>query len=470
MQELMIRGGCIILGVLALTACGILPGPPPTQALNTSIGGLPPSPGTPSPEANNDAPPTEAPTYAGPGGIVVIGHDGNLYLLTAGREPFALTDDARSQDGSDGGLLYNHPTWSPNGWLSYVRLTTGAGQPARLDVYAARPEGGLPIRLLTTDEHNYIYGAWSPAACGDGADCGRFAFLMGEPPSLTLHLAQVSSNASVGQDEIIARAQPFYFSWASDGESMLWFQNARQLSIYDLAAREVREELPDIPGLFQAPAWSPTDQRLLFAYRDDEDSQIVVMDGEQRGEVSRPVSGAVYFSWSPDGGQIAYANGSFPLSSITVVDADDGSERVLDEVGNVVSFFWSPDSRRIAVVSVERGDDELRQGALAQRRGRRLSQEPPDEVVLVWWSVDVATGEADRLASFRPTLQQIYLLQFFDQYAQSHRVWSPDSRYIVYAEQITNGEPGLIRLLDTHRPDMAPLTLMEGGFAVFSFE
>jgi TolB protein len=250
---------------------------------------------------------------------------------------------------------------------------------------------------------------------------------------------------------------------------MLWFQNGERLSVYDVGAGNIELELQDAPGFFQAPAWSPVDQRLLFARSERQRNHVTIADGDVRAELGRPLAGAVFFSWSPDGEHIAFASGTYPLSPITIVGSDGSNERVISGVENIIAFFWSPDSTKLAVVSVEEATEPLPEAQGPGFHGRRAAQTDTPDLTLVWHVIDVGTGEASRLATFFPTREQFYLLQFFDQYSQSHRLWSPDSRYLVYAEQPAGAEVGSIRLLDTTQPDQSPRVLMEGRQAVFSF-
>jgi TolB protein len=80
----------------------------------------------------------------------------------------------------------------------------------------------------------------------------------------------------------------------------------------------------------------------------------------------------------------------------------------------------------------------------------------------------VAAETATRLAAFLPSRDMIYYLQFYDQFARSHRLWSPDNRYFVYGE-VTRFGQSIVSLQDTRVPGAAPQTIMEGGFGVFSW-
>jgi TolB protein len=60
------------------------------------------------------------------------------------------------------------------------------------------------------------------------------------------------------------------------------------------------------------------------------------------------------------------------------------------------------------------------------------------------WVVDVASGQQRLLSTFRPS--EIFLSQFlpfFDQYALSHRLWSPASDAVVLPMVGTEGASGI---------------------------
>jgi TolB protein len=61
----------------------------------------------------------------------------------------------------------------------------------------------------------------------------------------------------------------------------------------------------------------------------------------------------------------------------------------------------------------------------------------------------------------------IYVLSFFDQFAQSHRIWSPDSAYLVYSE-ITGEDETVLSVLDIRRPDSTPIIVADGVIGFWS--
>lgn len=63
---------------------------------------------------------------------------------------------------------------------------------------------------------------------------------------------------------------------------------------------------------------------------------------------------------------------------------------------------------------------------------------------------------------FEPSFQMDFIVNSFNQYAQSDRFWSPDSRYLVYADR----DPALVErvwLVDTWSEDGNQAMLVDEG-------
>ncbi len=399
-----------------------------------------------------------------PGQVAAIGADGNLYVLQRGQPPRALTDDASPE------LEYEHLTWSPEGWLAYVRNTARVGTASVTDVLAVPPGAESPRAVLEESPAPFIYGYWSPTACDDGPACARFAYLLNEDNAVTLHLAELDESASTARDEILGRDTSFYYSWAPSGDQMLWYRGERQIAVYRLNGGDAAAPLPDRAGLFLSPVWSPVGDALLFARADGEASRVTIADGEDRVDLGLPVEGYVHFAWSPDGEHVAYSGGGDPLQPVTVIQADGSGGRTFANITEVVAFFWSPDSTKLAVVSLEPRQEPLREASRPAGLARpAVDHLDPANYAFAWHVIDMGTGETTFFTQFFPTPEQWFMLRFFDQYAQSHRIWSPDSRFIVYADQQPDGGRAAVRLLDTTRADLRPQMLLPGTSAVFSF-
>ena len=90
-------------------------------------------------------------------------------------------------------------------------------------------------------------------------------------------------------------------------------------------------------------------------------------------------------------------------SGLHLIDCDTQEERqVIDDP--VLAFYWSHDGSRVAyVTSSEGAEGSLRIGV-----------------------VTVDDGSVVYLPDFRPSQEQLTHFMFFDQYAQSLPLWSPD--------------------------------------------
>lgn len=402
------------------------------------------------------------------GRLVVQGQDGNLYILEGDATPIGLTDDAHwPTDKAPTSLQYSDPTWSTTGWLSYVRTSVNDQDQPSLSVIALPPDRLSPVTVLEAESDSYVYGYWAPAACESGTNCGRLAYLINDNEGIAMHLAEVSADGPVVDDTILGRSAPFFYSWAPDGHAMLWYLQHERLVVFGVD-EGTSTGLPDLPGSFAAPAWSPVDDRLMFARYDGVSSRelrksfITIFAGGEHTDIGTQSDTAIYFEWSPDGETVAWTTGGDPLDPVVLSQADGSGQNIQIDIENVVAFFWSPDSQQLAIVALEPiGEDET------------ADLGSPLSMIFTWWTVDVQTGRTTQRARFFPTQEQFDLFRNFDQYAQSHRVWSPDSRYIVYADLPERGSrtlPGTVRLIDTARPDQEPLVLMEGRQAVFSFD
>ena len=129
--------------------------------------------------------------------------------------------------------------------------------------------------------------------------------------------------------------------------------------------------------------------------------------------------------------------------------ANTGERRRLLE-GLLLSFFWSPNGRWLAVA---------RPGS--------------DSAPLEWVVVGQSTGESQALATFFPSLDTLNLLTFFDQFHISHPPWSPDSTHLVFSGELATERQGgragdyRIYMLDASgaRP---PLAVADGELAMWA--
>ena len=126
--------------------------------------------------------------------------------------------------------------------------------------------------------------------------------------------------------------------------------------------------------------------------------------------------------WSPDGTQIAVADQSVPRTQLfdrlMLVPTGGGPETTLvsgEAAKDIWAFFWAPTGDKLAWVSVNGVNQEL-----------ELMLSPIDG------------SDARELFSFKPSAEVFIMMSFFDQYAHSHSLWSPEGTSLVIAG--TKGE------------------------------
>ncbi|MCK5924137.1 MAG: hypothetical protein KAG66_24595, partial [Methylococcales bacterium] len=112
--------------------------------------------------------------------------------------------------------------------------------------------------------------------------------------------------------------------------------------------------------------------------------------------------------------------------SLSLVSAETPDHKVaLAQCLN--AFFWSPDGRHIAYIAPSIFTD-IRHASHELGRARL---QPRNEDTYALFVLNVASGETRNLGSFVPgAIFASQFLPFFDQYAHSHAIWSPDSATI----------------------------------------
>ena len=150
-----------------------------------------------------------------------------------------------------------------------------------------------------------------------------------------------------------------------------------------------------------------------------------------------PYEGVAALSWSPVAEQLAIMNppraSPRPYGPIRLLDADTGDLTPLVDTA-AVAFFWSPNGKHIAYLTPFRSR-EGQQAATSGVRHTTVSSvvtAQPQALLLELSVVEVATGRSRLLTAFAPTPLFVgQFLPFFDQYALSHSVWSPESDAVV---------------------------------------
>lgn len=387
-----------------------------------------------------------------PGRIAIIGNDHNVYTLSA-------TDTA--QLTTDGSLqrAYQWPTWSRDGRLAFFCCDLATTSSLRTGVFISS-DGVTPARqVVESIAQPVIYANWSPAACSPDGACRNLSILVNDLRSNRLRVELVRDEGEQATRSQVAVGSPFYTTFSPDGRSILMHRNNILLEVYDIDTNRSQLIEARSSGTFQTAAWSPVDDRLLYGIpNSDRTTNLVVNQNGSVQTLATGLGGAVAFAWSPDGTLIAYRTRTQRgLEPVVVINARTG--RVISSGGqDVFAFWWSPDSTKIALLSI------LRPGDAAM-----LSREPVQNAPNVrvrWVVMDANTGELTAFEPFVPNYELAYFANYFDQFAVSHAIWSPDSRYIVYSEAIgTDGNQ--VTVLDTITGEM--FTLADGRVGVWGW-
>ena len=384
----------------------------------------------------------------------------NRLAVIAGDQIYTIDPDgARRVDLAHNGSV---PTaaviWSHDG----QRLIFVESERAQTRVNAARPDGQDRRVLYEAEqvrEPFYLYG--SP-------DDQHVAFLApGATGGMQLHIAETDQPNSA---QAAVSGQPNYASWSPDSQSLLvhigGVSTDAFVGTYDLSAAKTRK-IETQPGAFQAPMWSPVGRtQWLYARQPGSSGELVVGDA-QGSRTLVNFDGGIAFGWSPDGQHVAYALNtpdSFLYQGLMVIDLANSSSKVYFN-GNVLAFFWSPDGSKLAYLTgalvepspVGRAGG-LAAPALQQRRTLQVT----------WHVIDLAGGRTIDLNTFEPTDSFIYLIQYFDQFAQSVALWSPDSLSLVYTGQPLVGERG-VYVIDAQDAAARPRFVGPGDFAIWSW-
>jgi TolB protein len=326
------------------------------------------------------------------------------------------------------GATFQFPAWSPDGsrFAAIGQAEAGFG----VYVFDSRTnavEPPAPTIIYQSRDRPPFYLYWTP-------DSRQLTFLTTESDGIALRVAPADGSAA---GSILRQGAPMYWAWL-EPDTLEVHSGAGNpdafLGEIGLDDGAVGSQVAG-PGAFRAPAVSQ-DRRYRSYVKSGSDGaagQLVVEGRDGSGHHEIPVFGIAAFSFDPTGRALAFIAADdasdellpLPVGPLRILDPASGSVRtVLD--GAVVGFFWSPDGRTIASLRLEIPSGiEARVGD-----GRVAAADAGFALQLVF--ADPASGavRSERLVRVSG-LFATQLLPYFDQYALSHRLWSPDSASIV---------------------------------------
>ncbi len=394
-----------------------------------------------------------------PSSIAYIGTDYNVYTLSEGNQ-FQLTTDGSTA------RAYQWLTWSNDGRLSYFCCDLRTASTAETVTYISSDGKTAGEEVLRTNGQSVIYAYWSPNTCGDAENCRDLVLLVNNISNGSLSLEVVRDTNTGEQNFTLGTGSPFYYSFSPNGDNLLFHRDNQVLDVFSISENRVVRAFRELSsGSFQSPSWSPTDERLLIGLQGASrgETNLVIIDGETETIIAEGLQGLTSFSWSPNGRYVAYREISNRLyGSLTIIDTLTGEEVAKNTIEGVLAFFWSPDSEKIAYVGLRRTGSSV--GVNNVTVGMQTNS-----VSLGWGVLNIVSGINLALDTFVPTYEMGYMMSYFDQFSQSHRIWSPDSRFIVYSALEGEEEKPIIAILDIDAQGSSK-TIAEGVFAVWSFE
>jgi TolB protein len=423
---------------------------------------------TPLPEATAATPAAAtpiapAPTPAGDAvnRIVIVNDQGQVETLSP------TGDDRRVLTSEGNSVFFQFPAWSPDGQRLAVigSRFTGGGIYVLRDA-AVAGSAGEPVYFSNDESPIYLY--WSP-------DSANLAFLANDDRN-QMGLRLIDGDG-LGESRLLATGAPFYWDWSDDSRQLLVHFGADRDSGLALIDTDGQTQAGNLatPGQFQAPGIAAGGRYWAFAEESEGQSALVVVDTQSGERRAFDRANSLALGWSPNGQLLAYTNATAndhpfwgPLRVVDVAGGVGAAQTRLLSRETVLAFFWSPDGRSIAFITLNQaGGDDGGVNALARTRQLARQARPAQQSggFLTLSVVDATSGQGLRLLDFEPTV--VFLTQFlpfFDQYALSHRLWSPDSSALVLP--VSEGDNNVVLVVPA--AGGPPFRLAQGDVAFWS--
>ncbi len=390
--------------------------------------------------------------------IAFVGIDRHIHLVsTDGSGLTQLTSPIGAGTGAWGlgrkaQEAWSWPTWSHDAsWIAAFSVEPGDQQTGPARVRALSVDGIRELEWAELQGSAPVYLQWHRS--GDA-----LMVLLQQGEELAMGVLR---REHLGRMRTIEHGVPLFFNWAPDGSRLACHIGAPRGGPGRLLLRDplgVAEDIlfDEAGGSFCAPVWCG--DLLAYAIRPDGDPLSTVVVSNPDGTGRRALlarRGLLALVAAPDGLPFlavshAPRGEGTPYRGIERVDLDTGEVcRVVED--DLLAFFWAPGGEWLLTVQVDKQENCLR-----------------------CHRVDAETGASTFLVTFWPTRDLLFFLHFFEQYASSHSLLSPDGRYLVYAGYPAGGgqadlsSPPRIYVKDTLHPDVPVTEVGRGSFAVYA--
>lgn len=374
------------------------------------------------------------------GSIAYVDLDGRAALVDAASgtaNPFAAAALQRAQ----------FPAWSNAGdALAVIVAELGGGRVEHIHVAS-----GTVTTLYLLRDRAPIYLGFAPDDRTVAVLANRFS-----GPGLALDVLDLE-RLLAGEaylDAPFAFGAPFYWDWipsrAGTPTRLLVHQNVlspqRRVGVSGLEVFDLGVQLPG-PGAFLSPSVAPDGEWIAYASLVGDARSVVALRYDALANEAEMVgrwwhAGVAAFAWRPDSSALALQSppvaSPHSFGSLELLEVATGARRLLSD-DTVIAFWWSPDGRYIAALSLLGGGSPG--GAIAVGGGdlqlasagvTMLPVQQGRAPLLALKLIEVDTGVVTPWALVTPSpLFYGQYLPFFDQYSRSHRLWSPDSDALV---------------------------------------
>jgi len=352
--------------------------------------------------------------------IAYVDGEGDLYLIRpdgGGRRQLASGEILRSiafsgQLVKNGRDFYSWPVWSPDGnRLACFRVV--GGQEENTDgLYMFDVASSQVLNAYQEPGLRPIYAYWAP-------NSQHLAVLLGGQGAFSLGLWPTSGGQ---RPKTVAQGAPFYFNWRADARALLVHtggdseaKEGHSVSVLDVESGK-RSLVSRAPAAFGPPSWSADGKWLAYGDQTQEGEKATLMIATADGSAPKSFGALpekMAMQWSPTQPILAVATSSFIgdplLEELRLIDVPSGKTRIVIK-DNFAAYFWSPNGERILYAKRKLGSD-----------------------LWAWAVVEVKDEKTYEVVDFVPSRPLLLVFQYFDQYALSHRLWSPDSKYFVFA-------------------------------------
>lgn len=400
--------------------------------------------------------------------IAFINLRGQLSVIAPdGRDARVLTTEER---------IFQCPTWSPdNGSIAVIGSTEHEA-----GIYLVHEADALfnsaVQRIYNSHTQPPIYLSWAP-------DSSTISMLTIHPTyRLALYLLSTNSDETTSNRRPLIAGQPCFWHWHADSRGLLVHVDLGRESAQVAHIRWRGETSANIqtvndqPGYFQTPGISQSGRHLAYAQRAGvKESQLLVASRERQVVLGR-YPGMAALTWSPTRDQLAFIHPNTPAEHfygpLRVWDAESSEIDLLNREP-VLAFFWAPDGEQIAYLTVVDGANREPAANYAPTTNGQVHSGWPfmpgaqvPELQLGLNIVHMPSGRSRLLCAFEPPALFVnQFLPFFDQYAKSQRLWSPDSRALVLT--LLRGGRSEICIVPTD--GAPPRAIAEGLMATWSW-